>query len=148
MSWRLLRASRGPQREPQFALSVSCSSWALAWRAACSRSASSSQDVALAFGSFAVASAIFLILELNQPFSEFFRVPSAPIEGHCRAGQIAQLSSVVTSQFAQADLIRSKRRAECLQFSAHRTAGVDVKRPLRIAAMNCRFRGSRPGITG
>ena len=84
--------------------------------------------MALAFGSFAVASAIFLILELNQPFSEFFRVPSAPIEGHCRAGQIAQLSSVVTSQFAQADLIRSKRRAECLQFSAHRTAGVDVKR--------------------
>ena len=35
---------------------------------------------ALAFGSFAVASAIFLILELNQPFSGLFRVPSAPIE--------------------------------------------------------------------
>jgi hypothetical protein len=35
---------------------------------------------ALAFGSFAVASAIFLILELNQPFSGHFRVPSAPIE--------------------------------------------------------------------
>jgi hypothetical protein len=46
----------------------------LAWRAACSRSASSSQDVALAFGSFAVASAIFLILELNQPFSGLYRV--------------------------------------------------------------------------
>jgi hypothetical protein len=36
--------------------------------------------VALAFGSFAVANAIFLILELNQPFSGLFRVPSAPIE--------------------------------------------------------------------
>jgi hypothetical protein len=36
--------------------------------------------VALAFGSFAVASAIFLILELNQTFSGLFRVPSAPIE--------------------------------------------------------------------
>ena len=35
---------------------------------------------ALAFGSFAVASAIFLILELNQPFSGLFRVPSASIE--------------------------------------------------------------------
>ncbi len=35
---------------------------------------------ALAFGSFAVASAIFLILELNQPFTGLFRVPSAPIE--------------------------------------------------------------------
>ena len=31
---------------------------------------------ALAFGSFAVASAIFLILELNQPFSGLFRLPS------------------------------------------------------------------------
>ena len=35
---------------------------------------------ALAFGSFAVASAIFLILELNQPFSGLFRLPSASIE--------------------------------------------------------------------
>ena len=35
---------------------------------------------ALAFGSFAVASAIFLILELNQPFSGLFRVPSTSIE--------------------------------------------------------------------
>jgi ABC-type multidrug transport system fused ATPase/permease subunit len=35
---------------------------------------------ALAFGSFAVASAIFLILELNQPFSGLFRVPTVPIE--------------------------------------------------------------------
>jgi len=35
---------------------------------------------ALGFGSFAVASAIFLILELNQPFSGLFRVPTAPIE--------------------------------------------------------------------
>jgi ABC-type multidrug transport system fused ATPase/permease subunit len=35
---------------------------------------------ALTFGSFAVASAIFLILELNQPYSGIFRVPSASIE--------------------------------------------------------------------
>jgi ABC-type multidrug transport system fused ATPase/permease subunit len=35
---------------------------------------------ALTFGSFAVASAFFLILELNQPFSGLFRVPSASIE--------------------------------------------------------------------
>jgi hypothetical protein len=35
---------------------------------------------ALAFGAFAVASAIFLILELNQPFSGLFRVPSASLE--------------------------------------------------------------------
>src|SRR5271166_1103597 len=35
---------------------------------------------ALAFGSFAVASAIFLILELNQPFSGLFRLRSASIE--------------------------------------------------------------------
>jgi hypothetical protein len=35
---------------------------------------------ALAFGSFAVASAIFLILELNRPLSGLFRVPAAPIE--------------------------------------------------------------------
>ena len=35
---------------------------------------------ALAFGSFAVASAIFLILELNQPFTGLFRIPSEPIE--------------------------------------------------------------------
>ena len=35
---------------------------------------------ALALGSFAVATAIFLILELNQPFSGLFRIPSASIE--------------------------------------------------------------------
>jgi ABC-type multidrug transport system fused ATPase/permease subunit len=35
---------------------------------------------ALAFGSFAVASAIFLILALNQPFSGLFRVSSASVE--------------------------------------------------------------------
>jgi hypothetical protein len=35
---------------------------------------------ALAFGSFAVATAIFLILELNQPFSGLFRIPAASIE--------------------------------------------------------------------
>ena len=35
---------------------------------------------ALAFGAFAVASAIFLILELNQPFSGVFRIPAASIE--------------------------------------------------------------------
>jgi len=31
---------------------------------------------ALGFGGFAVGSAIFLILELNQPFSGVFRIPS------------------------------------------------------------------------
>jgi hypothetical protein len=48
--------------------------------------------VALAFGSFAVASAIFLILELNQPFSGLFRVPSAPMKGPlpCWADQAEQ----------------------------------------------------------
>jgi hypothetical protein len=40
---------------------------------------------ALAFGSFAVASAIFLILELNQPFSGLFRIPAAAIEETIRA---------------------------------------------------------------
>jgi hypothetical protein len=35
---------------------------------------------ALAFGAFAVASAIFLILELNQPFSGLFRIPAASLE--------------------------------------------------------------------
>jgi cytochrome bd-type quinol oxidase subunit 2 len=35
---------------------------------------------ALGFGSFAIASAIFLILELNEPYSGLFRIPSAPIE--------------------------------------------------------------------
>jgi hypothetical protein len=35
---------------------------------------------ALAFGAFAVASAIFLILELNEPFTGLFRVPTTPIE--------------------------------------------------------------------
>jgi hypothetical protein len=35
---------------------------------------------ALAFGAFAVASAIFLILELNQPFSGVFRIPAASLE--------------------------------------------------------------------
>ena len=34
----------------------------------------------LALGSFAVASAIFLILELNQPFNGPFRVPGASVE--------------------------------------------------------------------
>jgi len=40
---------------------------------------------ALAFGSFAVASAIFLILELNQPFSGVFRIPAASLEETMRA---------------------------------------------------------------
>jgi hypothetical protein len=41
--------------------------------------------VAVAFGAFAVASAIFLILELNQPFSGLFRVPVTSIEATMRA---------------------------------------------------------------
>jgi len=35
---------------------------------------------ALALGSFAVASAIFLILELNEPFTGAFRIPGASVE--------------------------------------------------------------------
>ena len=35
---------------------------------------------ALTFGSFAIASAIFLILELNEPYSGLFPIPSGPIE--------------------------------------------------------------------
>jgi hypothetical protein len=35
---------------------------------------------ALGFGSFAVASAIFLILELSQPYTGLFRIPSASME--------------------------------------------------------------------
>ena len=35
---------------------------------------------ALAFGSFAVASAIFLILELSQPYAGLFRIPAASME--------------------------------------------------------------------
>ena len=41
--------------------------------------------VALAFGAFAVATAIFLILELNQPFSGLFHVPTMSIEATLRA---------------------------------------------------------------
>jgi hypothetical protein len=36
--------------------------------------------VALAFGSFAVASAIFLILELSQPYTGLFRIPPGALE--------------------------------------------------------------------
>jgi hypothetical protein len=40
---------------------------------------------ALAFGSFAVASAMFLILELNEPFTGLFRIPGASVEQTIRA---------------------------------------------------------------
>jgi hypothetical protein len=40
---------------------------------------------ALALGSFAVASAVFLILELNEPFTGLFRVPGGSIEQTIRA---------------------------------------------------------------
>jgi hypothetical protein len=40
---------------------------------------------ALAFGAFAVASAIFLILEMNQPFSGLLRVPATSVEATLRA---------------------------------------------------------------
>ena len=40
---------------------------------------------ALAFGAFAVATAIFLILELNQPFSGLFHLPTMSIEATLRA---------------------------------------------------------------
>ena len=36
--------------------------------------------VALAFGSFAAASAAFLVLELNKPFTGLFRIPGAAVE--------------------------------------------------------------------
>jgi hypothetical protein len=45
--------------------------------------------VALAFGAFAVATAIFLILELNQPFSGLFHVPTMSIEATLRALETA-----------------------------------------------------------
>ena len=35
---------------------------------------------ALGFGAFAVGSALFLILELSQPFTGVFRLPSAAID--------------------------------------------------------------------
>ena len=35
---------------------------------------------ALAFGAFAVGSAVFLILELSQPFTGVFRLPPAAID--------------------------------------------------------------------
>jgi hypothetical protein len=41
--------------------------------------------VALAFGSFAVGSAVFLILELNEPFTGLFRIPGASVEQTIRA---------------------------------------------------------------
>ena len=41
--------------------------------------------VALGFGSFAVASAVFLILELNEPFTGLFRIPGASVEETIRA---------------------------------------------------------------
>jgi hypothetical protein len=45
----------------------------------------STNVVALAFGSFAVASAVFLILELNEPFTGLFRIPGASVEQTIRA---------------------------------------------------------------
>ena len=41
--------------------------------------------VALAFGSFAVASAVFLILQLNEPFTGLLRLPGASVEETIRA---------------------------------------------------------------
>jgi hypothetical protein len=41
--------------------------------------------VALAFGAFAVATAIFLILELNRPFSGLFHLPTMSIEATLKA---------------------------------------------------------------
>jgi hypothetical protein len=41
--------------------------------------------VALALGAFAVATAIFLILELNQPFSGLLHVPTMSIEATLKA---------------------------------------------------------------
>jgi hypothetical protein len=41
--------------------------------------------VALALGAFAVATAIFLILELNRPFSGLLQVPTTSIEATLKA---------------------------------------------------------------
>jgi hypothetical protein len=40
----------------------------------------STSAAALAFGSFAVASAIFLILELSQPYTGLIRIPSESMD--------------------------------------------------------------------
>lgn len=40
----------------------------------------STSIIALVVGSFAVGSAIFLILELNQPFTGMFRLPASAME--------------------------------------------------------------------
>ena len=40
---------------------------------------------ALGLGAFAVASAVFLILELNAPYTSLFRLPAAPIEQALKA---------------------------------------------------------------
>jgi hypothetical protein len=45
----------------------------------------STNVVALAFGAFAVGSAVFLILELNEPFTGLFRIPGASVEQTLRA---------------------------------------------------------------
>jgi Protein of unknown function (DUF4239) len=45
----------------------------------------STNVVALAFGAFAVGSAVFLILELNEPFTGLFRIPGASVEQTIRA---------------------------------------------------------------
>ena len=41
--------------------------------------------VAVRVGAFAVASAIFLILELNEPFRGLFRIPGASVEQTIKA---------------------------------------------------------------
>jgi hypothetical protein len=41
--------------------------------------------VAVLVGAFAVASAIFLILELNEPFRGLFRIPGASVEQTIKA---------------------------------------------------------------
>jgi len=45
----------------------------------------STSVVALLVGAFSVGSAVFLILELNQPFNGFFRIPSAAVEETIKA---------------------------------------------------------------
>jgi hypothetical protein len=50
--------------------------------------------IALGFGALAVASAVFLILELNEPFTGLFRIPGASVEQTIRAvgGEAASIS--------------------------------------------------------
>jgi hypothetical protein len=78
MASRLHGLSDGPQRlslRPQPALSLARKRHLFCGYGVLSR-LNATTLTALGFGAFAVGSAIFLILELSQPFSGVFRIPS------------------------------------------------------------------------